>query len=155
MNKVSKRIFWLCFALLVVFAATMVMAQAATPPVALPEITAISVLTIITAIASLGADYFPYLAGWYDALDDSIKRQLALAGAVVLVGVAFGLTCAGIVTSNLVCTTTGAWDAISDIIYVFAIGQGVHLGAKPTAAFKANVLKIAPTPAVAPSKAVR
>ena len=147
MNKISKKIFWICFIFLIAFAATAVFAQAANPPVALPAITAVTVMTILTAAASLAADYFPGFAGWYDALSVAVKRQLSLVGAVVLVGGVFGLTCAGVVTSNFVCSVAGGWNVLSEVIYVFAIGQAVHAGARPTAEFKADTLKIDPAKA--------
>lgn len=119
-----------------------VMAQTQNPPIVLPDITALTLGTIIAAVLSLLLDYFPGIAAKYDALSVAAKRQLAAVFAVVIVGVVFALTCTSIVTSNLTCTVTGAWDAVSNIIYVFVVGQGVHAGTKPTAAFKTETLKI-------------
>jgi O-antigen/teichoic acid export membrane protein len=126
------------------FAVVPAFAQGETPPVALPPITAVTLGTIIAALFSLLLDYFPGLAAKYDALSVATKRQIAAVLAVVIVGLVFGLTCTHFVTSNLTCTTAGAWDAISNIIYVFVIGQGVHAGTKPTPAFKSRVLKFPP-----------
>jgi uncharacterized protein YacL len=127
--------------ILAAFAVAPAFAQSETPPIALPPITAVTLGTIIAALLSLLLDYFPGLAAKYDALSVATKRQIAAVSAVLIVGLVFGLTCTNIVTSNLTCTPAGAWDAISNIIYVFVIGQGVHQGTKPTGAFKARVLK--------------
>jgi hypothetical protein len=141
-----KRFVSVLFVVLVLAAvfALPVMAQSEEPPIALPDITALTLGTIIAAVLSLLLDYFPGVAAKFDALSVAAKRQLVAVFAVAIVGVVFALTCTDIVTSNLVCSTAGAWDAISNIIYVFVIGQGVHAGTKPTENFKANVLNIPP-----------
>ena len=122
-----------------------VFAQGAEPPIVLPDITALTLVTIIAALLSLALDYFPGLRAKWDALSVAAKRQWSAVFAIVIVGGVFGLTCAQVVMSNLVCTPTGVWDAVSNIIYVFIIGQGVHAGTKPTPAFKAQVLNIPAT----------
>jgi len=119
-------------------------AQGTEPPIPLPPVTALTIGTIIATLLSLALDYFPGLAAKWDALSVAAKRQWSAVFAVVIVGGLFVLTCYSIVSTNLVCTRTGAWDAISSIIYVFIIGQGVHAGTKPTAEFKFDVLKIQP-----------
>jgi hypothetical protein len=121
-----------------------VFAQGAEPPIPLPPVTALTLGTIIASILSLMLDYFPGLAAKYDALSVATKRQIAAGLAIVIVGGIYALTCFNLVSTNLVCTRTGAWEAVSSIIYVFVIGQGVHAGTKPTAAFKADVLNIQP-----------
>lgn len=142
--KFNKRIFWMLFVLLVLFVVPVVLAQTETPPIVLPPITALSLGAIIATIVSLSFDYFPGLAAKYDTLSVAAKRQIALVMAVVIVGAMFTMTCFNLVSTNLVCSLNGAWDAVSSIIYVFVIGQGVHTGTKPTAAFKADTLNIDP-----------
>jgi hypothetical protein len=141
-----KRFVSVLFVVLVLAAVLVVpvFAQGEEPPIVLPNITALTLGTIIAAALSLLLDYFPGVAAKYDALSVAAKRQLAAVFAIVIVGVVFTLTCTNLVTSNLVCTTAGAWDAVTNIIYVFVVGQGVHAGTKPTAAFKATVLNIPP-----------
>ena len=148
MKKLASRITFRSFVLisfvllLLVFTAVPVFAQGENPPISLPELTATTLGTIIAAGLSLLLDYFPGLAAKYDTLSVAAKRQIAAVLAIVIVGVVFALTCTNFVKSNLVCTTAGAWDAISNVIYVFVIGQAVHAGTKPTPAFKKEVLKI-------------
>jgi len=137
-----KRIFWIVFVLFVLFVVPVALAQGENPPIVLPEITALTLGSIVAALLSLALDYFPGLAAKWDALSVAAKKQLSAVFAVVIVGAVFALTCTSIVQSNLVCTTAGAWDAVSNIIYVFVIGQGVHAGTRPTAAFKADTLGI-------------
>jgi hypothetical protein len=139
-----KKIFGL-FLLVAVLTAIFVVpafAQGAEPPISLPPVTALTIGTIIATLLSLALDYFPGLAAQWDALSVAAKRQWSAVFAIVIVGGLFALTCFDVVTTNLVCTRTGAWDAISGILYVFVIGQGVHAGAKPTPAFKYEVLNI-------------
>lgn len=139
-NKV--KVFWISFLVLVLLtiSATVAMAQGEEPPIELPQISALSLSLNIAAGMSLLFDYAPGLAAWWDALTVAQKRLGALITAVAIVGLVFGLTCAGIVSSNLICTRAGAWDAISNIVLVFAVGQGTHAGTKPTPKFKAKVL---------------
>lgn len=141
--KITSRLFFAFLFVLILsaFAVVPVFAQGETPPITLPPITALTLGTLIAALLSLLLDYFPGLAAKYDALSVATKRQIAAVLAVVIVGLVFGLTCTNIVSSNLTCSTAGAWDALSNIIYVFVIGQGIHAGTKPTAAFKKEVLK--------------
>lgn len=108
------------------------------------EITAITLGSIVAALVSLALDYFPGLAAKYDALSVAAKRQIAAVLAVVITAAVFGLTCQKLVTSNLVCSYSGAWNAVADVIYVFMVGQGVHAGTKPTPAFKSETLGIDP-----------
>jgi hypothetical protein len=139
-----KKFFPVLLAVIVLSAVFVVtaFAQGAEPPIPLPPVTALTLGTIIASVLSLMLDYFPGLAAKYDALSVAAKRQIAAILAIVIVGGLFTLTCFNMVSTNLICTRTGAWDAISSIIYVFVIGQGVHAGTKPTAAFKSDVLKI-------------
>ena len=141
MNKLFSRIAWICIVVVLVSAVFVVpaFAQTGNPPIVLPPITAVTLVTIIAALLSLALDYVPGLRAKWDGLGVAAKRQWSAVFAVVIVGGVFGLTCANVVTSNLVCTTTGAWDAISNIIYVFVVGQAVHAGTKPTAAYKARL----------------
>jgi len=125
-------------ALAVVFAAP-VFAQSAEPPIPLPPVTALTIGTIIASVLSLMLDYFPGLAAKWDGLSVAAKRQWSAVFAFVIVGGLFGLTCAKVVSTNLVCTGAGAWEALSGILYVFVIGQGVHAGTKPTPAFKLSM----------------
>ncbi len=144
MKKLLTKIAWICIVVSLVAAVFVmpVMAQSETPPIALPDITALTLVTIIAAVLSLMLDYFPGLRAKWDALSVAAKRQLSAVFAVAIVGGVFALTCANVVTSNLVCSTAGAWDAIANIIYVFVVGQGIHAGTKPTAAYRASTLNL-------------
>lgn len=142
--KQFKKFLPVLFAVIVIAAVFVVpaFAQGSEPPISLPPVTALTLGTIIASVLSLMLDYFPGLAAKYDALSVAAKRQIAAILAIVIVGGLFALTCFDVVSTNLVCTRTGAWETVSNIIYVFVIGQGVHAGTKPTAAFKYEVLKI-------------
>ena len=141
-KQYSKRFFWLFFVFVTLFLVPTALAQAENPPIQLPALTALSLVTIITTIVTVALDYSPVLAARYDAFTDAQKRLTAAILAVVIVAGVFLLTCAGIVSTNLVCTYTGAYDAFTTIIWAFIVGQGIHLGTKPTARFKAENLGI-------------
>lgn len=130
--------------MLVVIPMTVVLAQTETPPVTLPPLTAISLGGIVATIFSLLFDYAPGLAAKYDTWTVAQKRLTALIVAILIVAGMFTLTCYKLVSMNMICSTAGAWDTVSNIIYVFVIGQGVHAGTKPTPIFKAEVLNISP-----------
>jgi len=87
-------------------------------------------------IMSLVLDYAPGIATWYEKLNESSKKLVALGLAVFVVGTAFALTCANVITTNLVCSRLGAWDALTGVIYVIAVQYGFHRATKPSTAFK-------------------
>lgn len=105
----------------------------------------LSSLPIILAGAlALVADYFPGAATWYDTLTPASKRIVMLAAVILIVGAVLGGQCAGWLATNLVCSTNGAVDALVNIVFAFAIGQGVHGLFKPSSEFKAEQLGIDP-----------
>lgn len=118
-------------------------AQGETPPVSF-TVSALTLVTIVSGLLSLVLDYAPGIAARYEALSVAQKRGVALLIAVIIVVGSFGLTCYNIVNTNLLCSPRGAWDALSNIIYVFAVGQGFHAGTKPTSRFKNNTLRFPP-----------
>lgn len=143
--KRFKLIYKVLFILaLIIIPFSVVYAQGANPPIQLAAITPFTLGSIIATVLSLVLDYAPVIAAKYDALTVAQKRGLAAVFAVVIVAGVFALTCYGIVSSNLQCTYVGAWDAISNVIWVFVIGQGVHAGTMPTQKFKTEVLDIDP-----------
>jgi hypothetical protein len=137
----SKRFIFITLLVLIVaaFAVVPVLAQGAEPPIILPAITASWLALNIAAGMSLLFDYLPGLAAKYDLLSVSNKRLIALATAFGIVALVFGGTCAHIVSSDIVCSQTGAWNALSQVVLVFAVGQGIHAGTKPTPALKARM----------------
>lgn len=119
-----------------------VFAQGEEPPIVIPPITVSSLALNVAALFTILFDYFPGLAAWYDKQSVADKRKIAVVVAIVIVGAVLGLTCAKVVSSNLVCTTSGIWDVITNIVLAFVVGQGVHQGIRPTEKFKAEVLNI-------------
>jgi hypothetical protein len=109
-----------------------------------PIITATSLVTLLAGALTLVADYFPGVAAWFDALKPNSKRLVMLIGAILIVGGVFGGQCAGWLETNMVCTPNGLVDVFSNVILAFAVGQGVHLGGKPTPDFKEEFLGIDP-----------
>jgi hypothetical protein len=140
-----KRFIWISLMVLafaMVFAVLPAMAQGAEPPIVIGTVTASSVAVILTSLLTLLADYFPGFAAWFDALSVASKRQFMLVGAVLIVAVIFAGKCFAFFETDLVCSVTGAWDVLFNVLLAFAVAQGLHAGTKPTPAFKADVLKI-------------
>lgn len=139
-----RRLIWL-FLIIAIFTAVPVFAQGENPPINAGEVSAVRVMAIIAGALSLLFDYFPGLAQKFDALEEGTKQLISLGLAVVLVVAAYLLTCFSVITSSLVCTPAGGWDAAYSVIYVIAVQYGFHKATKPTVNFKAkSYLKIPP-----------
>lgn len=147
-QKIYPFAFYLLFLIVIAFLApvTVAFAQGETPtePVPFFQLTAFTLGSILSTIATLALDYAPGLAERFDKLTVAQKRGGAVIMAVLIVGTVFGLTCTHVISSNLTCSYTGAWDALSNVIWVFVIGQGIHAGTQPTPKFKREVLDIDP-----------
>jgi hypothetical protein len=76
-------------------------------------------------------DWLPGLKTWYDKLGDGQKRGLMAVLLLLIVGGTFGLTCAGVINSGMVCTGAGIEDAALLFALSIAINQGFHALAKP------------------------
>lgn len=113
-------------------------------PLAPVVLTALSLGTILQTIFTVALDYFPVIAKKFDSYAEAKKKLIVAAGAIIIVGGLFGLTCANVLTTNLVCSTSGGLNAVTTIIWVFIVGQGVHIGTRPTAEFKKDELDINP-----------
>lgn len=144
-KSIIKAVF---FAVLIISASLALSAFApAQDKIPVPPITAASLVVLLAGILTVVADYFPGVANWYDTLTVATKRLVMLGGAVLIVGVVFGGQCAGWLETNMVCTPNGLVDVLSNIVLAFAVGQGVHVGSKPTSEFKKEVLGINPNKA--------
>lgn len=137
-NKM-KKVFWILFVLAVIFIAPAVLAQVENPPITIGEVSAVRVIAFLAAGMSLLFDYFPGVAAAYDKLSESNKKLLAVGLAVLVVVVAFVLTCYQLAASSLVCTPTGAWDAVSGVIYVIIVQYGFHKATKPSMSLKRSL----------------
>ena len=87
-------------------------------------------IELISALAgmviSLALEFIPGLEGWYAKFDPQQKRLVMLVALVLVVGGAFGLSCAGLVTA-FVCNWFGAWQAVMAFIAALVANQSVHL----------------------------
>ena len=78
-------------------------------------------------------EYFPFISAWFETLTESNKK-LVMAGAMIAVtGIAFGLSCVGII-GGLICTSAGLMDVIYALILAIVANQGVHQLTKKSAA---------------------
>jgi hypothetical protein len=109
-----------------------VLAKGENPQAEIPPVTAESVTLLLIGGLSLLLDYAPGLAKKWDALSESTKKLVFLGAAVVIVIGAFILKCNGVIQTDIVCSEVGAWHLVTDVLYTFAIGTGIHIGTKPT-----------------------
>lgn len=97
------------------------------------------ILALVGAGLALFFDYFPFVAAWFDGLAKENKQLLTLLLAT-LVGVgAFGGSCLGWFTTNLVCTLPNALALGYDIVVTVATMYGFHAATKPSAGLKARM----------------
>ena len=85
---------------------------------------------LISAIAgiliSLILEFVPGVEAWYHKFAPQQKRLVMLVALFVVVGSAFGLSCAGLL-AIFVCTGAGAWEAVMAFIAALVANQSVHL----------------------------
>jgi len=85
---------------------------------------------LISAIAgiilSLIFEFVPGFEKWYGGLDQQYKRLFMVGALFVVVGGAFGLSCAGLLAA-FPCTGAGAWLAVQAFIAALVANQTVHL----------------------------
>lgn len=137
-----KKIFWFLFVIGLLFLVPVAMAQSETPPIQVGEVSAVNVIAWVATGLALFFDYFPGVAQKFDALSDTVKKYWMVGIAIGVVAVLFGLTCAHIAATSLVCSTAGFSSAITGVIYLIIVQYGFHQATKPSAAFKRDVLKI-------------
>jgi hypothetical protein len=85
---------------------------------------------LISAIAgiilSLAFEFIPGFEGWYGQFDVQKKRLFMVAALLLVVGGAYGLSCANLLTF-FPCTLSGAWLAVQAFIAALVANQAVHL----------------------------
>jgi hypothetical protein len=81
---------------------------------------------VAAAILSLAFSYIPGLRVWYGGKGEEFK-SLFMAGLLLLVvGVMFGLGCAGWIETNIACSSMGVRDAIVVFVMAVAVNQGFY-----------------------------
>lgn len=85
---------------------------------------------LVSAIAgivlSLAFEFIPGFEKWYGAQSEQYKRLFMVAALVIVVGGAYGLSCAGLL-ALFPCTGEGAWLAVQAFIAALVANQSVHL----------------------------
>lgn len=93
-------------------------------------------LVVIAGLLAFFFDYFPVVAKWFDALEESQKKLLT-AGLVTLVGIViFGGQCFNLFTTNLICSTKGFFDTLYIVFLALGVNYGVHKATKPNEGLK-------------------
>jgi hypothetical protein len=83
-------------------------------------------IAIGAAVLSLLMEYVPPFSGWYEKLSPSYKRLFMASLLFVVVGGAFGLSCASLL-AVFACSWAGVWAAFQLWAIAIAINQGIHL----------------------------
>ena len=100
-------------------------------------VTAEFVAGIAGTILSLLFSYFPVLNTWF-AAKSPVFKSLSMLGLVTLTaGGIFGLGCAGILTTNLVCTQQGAIEFLKVLGAALIANQSIFMIFPATSAVKA------------------
>lgn len=85
---------------------------------------------LISALAgiliSLAFEFIPGVEGWYNGLPKQYKRLFMVGALALVVGGAFGLSCANLL-ALFPCTGAGAWLAVQAFVAALVANQSVHL----------------------------
>ena len=77
-------------------------------------------------VISLALEFIPGVEGWYNKFSPQQKRLVMLGALFLVVGGAFGLSCANLI-AIFVCSTAGAWEAVVAFIAALVANQSVPL----------------------------
>ena len=84
---------------------------------------------LISALAgmvlSIALEFIPGLEKWYAKFNPQEKRLVMLIALLLVVGGAFGLSCAGLFAA-FACSWPGAWEAVMAFIAALVANQSVH-----------------------------
>ena len=69
------------------------------------------VVAFLGVVISLAASYVPGFNDWFQGMNSTTKRLVMLAAGFIVIGGAFGLSCAGIL-AYFVCTWAGGIEAL-------------------------------------------
>jgi len=84
--------------------------------------------SILAALLSLLASYFPGFSDWYTSLEAARKRLYMAAGLLIITGAVFGIACAGfgdLIGVTLTCDLAGGWKAVQTFLAAIAVNQAV------------------------------
>lgn len=100
-------------------------------------VTADWLVIVGASVLSLGFSLIPGLNVWFAAKSSEVKQLTMAILILVIVGVAFALQCGGITETGLVCTSKGAYEAVTLFIFAVAANQGIYKITPITDAIKA------------------
>jgi hypothetical protein len=92
--------------------------------------------SILGAILSLLASYFPGFSGWYGSLDTVKKRLFMAGGLLVIAGIIAGIACAGfgsMIGITLTCDLAGGYVLLKAFLAAIAVNQATYQLTKPSA----------------------
>jgi hypothetical protein len=88
--------------------------------------TATDIALVLGTVLSLLGSYLPKFSDWYMNLDGTYKRLFMLGGGVVIVGGAFGLSCANVVV-YFACSWVGGFEALKLFAAFMIANQTTYL----------------------------
>lgn len=91
------------------------------------ELSAEVLIAISGSVISLLFSYIPGLRTWYAAKSDEIKRLLMLVMVVVVSGAIFGLSCGGVIDTNIACNKDGIWALVWMVLLAISTNQATFL----------------------------
>jgi pilus assembly protein Flp/PilA len=95
-----------------------------------------NIVLVFSAIWAIVCDWFPGVAEWFGKLSELKKKQVIVAGLIVVITAGWGAGCGGLITSSYACDAKGYGSLLPLLVAGFAAAYGAHGIFKPTAAYK-------------------
>lgn len=84
------------------------------------------IVAFLGVVISIAASYVPGFNDWFNGLAATTKRLFMLGAGLLVIGGAFGLSCAGLM-SYFVCSWAGALDAVKLFFAYVIANQATYL----------------------------
>jgi len=90
------------------------------------EMTPELIAGLVGVAFSLGMEYIPWFANWYNALEDVKQRLVPVGLGLVVVYGAFGLGCISLIVVYWPCTGLGAYEALKALLAFYLANQTTY-----------------------------
>ena len=82
---------------------------------------------IVGIVVSAAFEYIPGLHQWFNGIANNYQRLVMLGTLAVVIGVAFGLGCAGVLGPYWECTQQGGLEAVKLFVTAGVVNQATYL----------------------------